>query len=90
MGELVESLLAKEVIEEVHAGTPVFFRHVLLGAQEGAGVWCAILYLSTLNKFMRKEKFQMETTEKIREQLKQGEWATLVDPSDAYHIVPIH
>ena len=65
MGELVESLLAKEVIEEVHAGTPVFYRRFFLVLKKEQGVWHAILDLSTLNKFMRQEKFQMETAVQI-------------------------
>ena len=39
---------------------------------------------------MKKEKFQMETTEQIRDQFKLGEWAMSMDLSDTYHHVPIH
>ena len=46
---------------------PGFFSRFFLVPKKEPGVGHAILDLSTLNKFMRKEKFQMETAEQIRE-----------------------
>ena len=38
----------------------------------------------------RKETFEMETAENIRDSLQQGEWVTSLDLTDAYFHIPIH
>ena len=51
--------------------------------------WQPILDLSAL-KFLSVKIFKMETPETIRISLKQGEWVTSLDFSDAYFHIPIH
>ena len=46
--------------------------------------------LSSLNQYLTVSKFKMETPESIRASLRQGEWVTLIDLSDAYLHLPIH
>jgi hypothetical protein len=48
------------------------------------------LDLSSLNKFVRKIKFKMETVSSIRKAIRPGDWATSVDLTDAYFHVLIH
>ena len=46
--------------------------------------------LSDLNRYLRVRTFKMETQETIRASLRQGEWVTSIDLTDAYLHVPIH
>ena len=43
--------------------------------------------LSSLNKYLKSEKFKMETPERT---LQKGEWVTLIDFKDAYFHIPIN
>ena len=45
--------------------------------------------LSSLNQHLTVSKFKMETPESIRTSLRQGEWVTSIDLSDAYLHLPI-
>ena len=51
--------------------------------------WCPILDVSNLNKFLKVEKFKMETPETIRTSLQTGEWFTSIDFKAAYFHIPI-
>ena len=87
----VQELLEKGVIERVaNASSPGFYSRFFVVPKREPGKWRAILDLSVLNNFIRKEKFKMETVEAIRSQLKVGEFVASIDLSDAYHHVPIH
>ena len=90
MQDLIESMLEKAVIEEVQDNSPGFYSRFFIVPKRDSNKWRAILDLSTLNKFVSKQKFKMDTAEFIREQLHQGDWATSLDLSDAYHHVLIH
>ena len=50
--------------------------------------WRPILDLSNL-KFLKAEKFKMETPETIRTSLQTGEWVTSIDFKNAYFHIPI-
>ena len=49
-----------------------------------------VIDLSSLNQYIPVSKFKMKTPESIRASLRQGEWVTLIDLSDAYLHLPIH
>ena len=51
--------------------------------------WRPILDLSNLNKFLKVEKFKMETPEMIQTSQQTGEWVTSIDFKDAYFNIPI-
>ena len=46
--------------------------------------------LSMLNNHLHVPTFKMETAESIRKSIRQGEWVTSIDLTDAYFHVPIH
>ena len=48
-----------------------------------------LLHLSNLNKFLKAEKFKMETPETIRTSLQTGEWVTSIDFKDIYFHINI-
>ena len=52
--------------------------------------WRPVIDLSSLNQYLTVSKFKMETPESIRASLRQGEWVTSIDLSDAYLHLPIH
>ena len=89
MAELVLDLLEKNVIEIVQKQSPGHISRFFIVPKKDTGKWRAILDLKTVNGFVAKEKFKMETAENISEHLKQGEFATSYDLSDAYHHIPV-
>ena len=46
--------------------------------------------LSSLNQYLTVSKFKMETPKSVRTSLRQGEWVTSIDLSDAYLHIPVH
>ena len=48
--------------------------------------WIPVL---DLHKFLKAEKFKMETPETIRTSLQTGEWVTSIDFKDTYFHIPI-
>ena len=49
-----------------------------------------IIDLSTLNKYVFVQSFRMETQRKVRNAIRQNDWAFSLDSTDAYLHVPIH
>ena len=88
----VQQLLLKGVIEEVRdPASPGFYSRFFIVPKATPGKWRSILDLSQLNsRFVKTEKFKMDTAEKVREGLHQGEWLTSIDLMDAYFHVLIH
>ena len=52
--------------------------------------WRPVIDLSMLNQHFHVPTFMMETAETIRKSIRQGEWVTSIDLTDAYFHVPIH
>ena len=52
--------------------------------------WRPVIDLSILNSHLHVPTFKMETAESIRKSIRQGEWVTSIDLTDAYFHVPIH
>ncbi len=88
---LLDKLLDEGTIERVeNTREPGFYSRWFAVPKKDPNTWRAILDLSTLNLFIKKEKFKMETAEIVRQQLARGEWMTSLDIKDAYHHIPIH
>ena len=60
-----------------------FLQLTFLGPQ-AKHKWRPILGLRSLNKFLKSEKFKMETPESIKTCHQTGEWLTSIDCKDAY------
>ena len=89
--EEVNSLLEKGAIESVsneqaHEG---FYSRIFLIPKKGGGMR-PILNVKPLNKFIRKEKFKMQTVRTVLQSLNQGDWAGKLDLKDAYFQIPVH
>ena len=89
LSEMLDSLLQKQVIDEVLPTQFCFFNIVFLRPKPN-GTWRLILDVSRLNEFLVVHKFSMDTTQVIRRSVPENSWASSVDFSDAFHHLPIH
>ena len=87
--EALHQLTDKNAVELVRNQTSLGFFNRLFLVPKPNNKWRPILDLSKLNRFLKVEKFKMETPETIRTSLQQGEWVTSVDFKDAYFHIPI-
>ena len=81
--EALHQLTDKNAIELVQKQTSLGFFNRLFLVPKPDNKWRPILDLSNLNRFLKTEKFKMETPETIRTSLQQGEWVTSIDFEDA-------
>jgi len=90
--EAVDSLLHKRVVEVVeNVSSPGFYSRFFVVPKKTVGKWRSILDLHVLNRdHIRTQRFKMDTAELVRQDLKEGDWATSVDLTDAYFQVKIH
>jgi len=81
----VKQMLAKGAIQVVPDAKayPGFYSRLFLVPKPG-NKWRPVIDLSQLNKFVKIPHFQMETASTIRSSLRQGEWVTSIDLTDAY------
>ena len=86
----IQSLLTKNAIEKVNREDSLGFYSRLFLVPKPGNRWRPVIDLSSLNQFLTVSKFKMETPESIRASLRQGEWVTSIDLSDAYLHLPIH
>ena len=54
------------------------------------GKWRPIIDLRSLNEYIKKETFKMDTIESVKQVLVPGAYAALIDLKDAYYHVGIH
>ncbi len=100
--QIYDKAIAKDLQDGIievtkHPETPGYYNLYWLKIkpdkdEEGNQKYRRLLDLSTLNTFIDKKKFKMETAESVRECMKPNEYATSIDFTDAYfHImVAIH
>ena len=85
MDQQLAKLLADSAIERVrHCSSPGFYSWWFVIPKKQSGHWRAILDLFRFNHYVRKESLKRETSEVVRQHLRQGEWVTLLDITDAY------
>ena len=88
--EEVQILLEKKAVEIVRDTTsPGFYSWIFL-VKKKTGRFLLIIDLSSLNKMMKVDHFQMETAASIRRAIPPGAWAVSIDLMDAYLHIPIH
>ena len=89
----IRDLLNKNAIEEVSEGShhPQFgFISPIFTVPKKDGGRRPILNLKALNSYLPKRPFKMETLSTIASMLRQGDWMTSIDLSDAFQHVSIH
>ena len=83
----VNNLLSKGAVEAVDPSTAGFYGRLFVVPKHTGG-WRPVLDLSPLNVYLEKIPFDMETAASIRRAVRQDDWATSLDLSDAYfHIL---
>ena len=88
--EEVQILLEKRAVEIVRDTTsPGFYSRIFL-VKKKTDRFRLIIDLSSLNKMMKVDHFQMETAASIRRAIPPGAWAVSIDLMDAYLHIPIH
>jgi hypothetical protein len=86
--EEIHSLHQKGALEVVTDGSPGFYSHVFTVPKKSGG-YRPVIDLKILNSFIICPHFKMETDRMIRQQLRQGEWTTSIDFTDAYLHIPV-
>ena len=86
--EEVQILLEKKAVEIVRDTTSL--QPDFLSEEENRPFFRLIIDLSSLNKMMKVDYFQMETAASIRRPIPPGAWAVSIDFMDAYLHIPIH
>lgn len=87
--EVVE-LVRKRAVELVlRQSSPGFYGRLFVVPKTKGG-WRPVLDLSSLNLFLKRVKFRMETPDSVRLAIKPGDWAASIDLSDAYFHILIH
>ena len=85
----MDSLLQKQAIEPVEQPHSLGFYSRLFVVPKKTGGWRPVIDLSCLNKFLKIQRFKMETPESIRASLQPQEWVTSLDLKDAYLHIPV-
>jgi len=88
--EVIETLLQKGAIEQVHNVNSEGFYSILFLRQKPNGDWRPIIDLKQLNQIIVNEKFRMESARTIQQAMEKGQWACSIDLTDAYYHVPIN
>ena len=88
--EAVQAMLAKKAIIHVKKPSTLGYYRRLFLVPKPMKRWRPVIDLSMLNNHLHVLTFKMETAESIRKSIRQGEWVTSIDLTDAYFHVPIH
>ena len=88
--EAVQAMLAKKAITHVRKPSTLGYYSRLFLVPKPMKRWRPVIDLSMLNNHLHVPTFKMETAESIRKSIRQGEWVTSIDLTDAYFHVPIH
>ena len=89
MRDHVKQMLDKGAVQIITDGSPGFYSRVFMVPKQGLNKWRPVIDLSSLNKYIVKKTFKMETPELIRQSFTKDEWVTSIDLSDAYFHVPV-
>ena len=88
LNQSVQELRNKGVIEPAPLTLGFYSRLFLV--RKATGEWRPIIDLSSLNVFVHRPSFTMETPRSILRALQQGQWLTSLDLKDAYFHIGIH
>ena len=90
LDQQVSEMVGKDAIEVVSNPSSPGFYSRLFAIPKASGGFRPILDLSPLNKFLRKVKFRMDSSETIRREVRPNDWASSLDLKDAYFHIKIH
>ena len=84
----LNSLLLKGCLEPAPQD-PGFYSRMFV-VPKVTGGFRPVIDLSTLNKFIRKTHFRMETNSSVLMAIRRGDWMMSLDLKDAYFQIPVH
>ena len=85
----VHTLLVKEAVEVIQDKSPGFYGRIFVVPKRSGG-YRPVLDLSSLNVFLKRIRFRMETPVSVRESIRAGDWASSIDLTDAYFHLLMH
>ena len=86
--EVLHALIQKNAVEKVQNQTsPAFFNIFFLVPKTWQQM---VIYLSSVNKYLKSEKITMETPESIGTPLQKSEWVVSIDFWDPYFHIPLN
>ena len=86
----VYQMIDKKAITPVQKVTSLGFYSRLFLVPKLGKKWRPVIDLSVVNQYLHIPTFKMETAEKIRDSLQEGELVTSLNLRDAYFHIPIH
>ena len=87
----IGELLKKQAVERVrNPGTPSFYSQLFWLVPKKKGKLHPVIDLSSLNQYINKQHFKLETVKSVRQLIMANDWAVSIDLMDAYLHVPIH
>ena len=86
--EEVQGLLQKGAVEPASPG-PGFYSRIFV-VPKATGGFRPVIDLSSLNTFILRTKFRMETSASVMSAIREGDWMLSLDLQDAYFQVPVH
>ncbi|MGL5405386.1 MAG: hypothetical protein ACRDAX_01125 [Propionibacteriaceae bacterium] len=85
----VKKMMEKGAVQQVCSPTKGFYSRIFL-VPKANGEWRTVIDLSTLNLFIRKTSFKMETPKTVLQAVRIGDFMLTVDLKDAYFQIPVH
>ena len=85
----VATLLEVGAVERVPSPGPGFYSRLFV-VLKATGSWRPIIDLKTLNKFISKTRFRMETVQSVLSSVRRNDWMISIDLKDAYLQIQIH
>ena len=87
--EVTLDLIAKGVVELAPLPSLGFYSRLFV-VWKTSGLWCPVIDLSTLNRFVDVSHFQMETIQSVLLSIHPGNWMASIDLWEAYLQDPVH
>jgi hypothetical protein len=85
----VSLLLNKGAIEEIQPITPGFYSSMFVIPKKNGGSR-PVFNLKKLNNYIQAPHFKMETLQEVTKQIRQNNYLTSIDLSDAFLHIPVH
>ena len=86
---LLEKSAIRKLTHEEAVATPGYYSQIF-AVPKPNGKWRVVINLKPLNEHVLKESFRMETAKDVRSLLKPGDFAAVIDLTDAYYTVKLH
>ena len=88
MDQAIVELTNKKVVEPVLERQQGFYSTLFLVPKKSGG-WRPVLNLKPLNHFVKHSGFRLDSIRSVRNGIREGDYATSLDLSDAYHHIAI-